>query len=287
MIRIQIRRIGTLFVLTIFFSGVVLANSPLDLSPTAEEQLQSRGIDTSSGSLISLATGEAIDSDVRYLAAVSLGRSDNPAHLATLEGLLLDDNADVRIGALIGLRTLASNSSVDSLVHTIKTDPDSTVRRVAITALEAVGTESALVAILYAAETKSNPSELRSEALNALERQIKLNRINYGAVEGPLKQMVNDDSTHIRLAAALAIGAARDKDSVPVLIDIATEPGIDAWSASKAMRSIQRQTALDFGYFENSIGTVKKSRLDREQALERLKSWWAENKSNYELAPNK
>ncbi len=260
--------------------GPVAANSPFDTGPTPEQVLANMGLDTSELSLTALATDTSIDLEIRYLAIVSLGRTKDPVHLTTLETLLNDNASEARIASLIALRTMAEESAQARIGQVVEDDSDTTVRRVAITALAVIGSERSLEPLLKTVENVSGPSELRTEALSAVRRMINLRNIQYSNVSERLKLFLTDREKNVRLAVALTAVEAGDNDGIAVLVDIATQTDSDEWTIEKAVRSIQEHSSRDFGYFSN--GDQRSNQAEKNRAIRDIRAWWEENKNSYQ-----
>lgn len=277
-----IANFALLFLATVVFLPSTWANGPDDFGPTPEESLQALGIDTSAHSLRVIASDPGINSEVRYFASVALGRTKDPEHLSVLEPLLADINKDVRIGALIAIRTIASPSSVDRLIQTMDNDKSVVVRRVSITALGEIGSDAAIDAILRVSADTTNPIQLRTDSITAVEHLLNLKRVQYVVVQDRLKPMLDDADPSVRLAAALTASAGGDAEAaVPVLVEIATNTAVDNWLVAKAITSIQATTKNDFSYVSDGSMRSRFSKEGQQPAISALKAWWAENNESY------
>jgi len=259
------------------------ANSSSDLGPAAEAQLEARGIDTSAVSLKALARDKNIDADLRKLAIASLGEAKDPKqHVEVIQELLSDNSRDIRVAALIALRSIRSETAQNRVINVLRKDSDLVVRRVAITALAEIAPRAALAEFISLASDTDNVEVIRTDSINAVEGMLNLKRIDIADVIQDLRPLLDDDNKRVRLAAALPLSSAGDPTAIPILVEIATQYLVSTeayWESSKAVRSIERHANVDFGYF--NIGDRRTTHSEKAEAIQRLRGWWEERKADY------
>ncbi len=258
------------------------ANSPGDLGPTSEAQLAAQGIDTSTVSLKALARDKNVDVHLRQLAITSLGDARDSTHVDTIQLLLADNSREIRSAALIALRSIGSKAAQNSIINVIRDDSDLAVRRVAITALAEIASKVALGELISQASNTDNVEVIRTDSINAIEGMLNLERVDIADVIQYLRPLLDDESKRVRLAAALPLSNAGDPTAIPILVEIATQYLVSTeayWESSKAVRSIERHTKIDFGYF--NIGDRRTTHSEKAEAIHRLRGWWGETKADY------
>ncbi|MBF0545180.1 MAG: HEAT repeat domain-containing protein [Candidatus Riflebacteria bacterium] len=184
------------------------------------------------------------DSNVRFWAAVSLGKLKERTYIEDLLQHLNDENIGVRIACLKALREIGDPSVVNKLFEALSESSDQ-VRDVIFDILKDFGSHS----IPFLIDSLSNEfwmgrslagralAEMGSESiaplLRALEGQDKERRFWAIKIMGQLretsalpeiKKALLDPESEIRLAAAQAIGDFRLGELVPVLIERFLDP---------------------------------------------------------------
>jgi HEAT repeat protein len=249
------------------------ANSSEDVHPSPEEILQEAGVPLDTGALAGLVLNEGAEVELRYWAAIALGRSREAAALPTLVEALKTAEPDVRYGAVLGIAELGAQENVPLLAPALQ-DASAGVRIAAVNAIGRLGGQeaAALLAgkLLEAAEAEI---EVRLAAATALGWQG-----DPGAVPA-LEQTLGDGSAKLRAAAAISLAELGASSAVPALVSTALDPMIEEWQRVDAIGALEKLVGQSFNYTKpNSAPTTE---AERRAALNRINNWWQANAAGY------
>jgi hypothetical protein len=261
-------------------SMVAFSNGPDDVGPSPEDQLTQLGIDTSLPSLEGIALNDTAGMDIRVLATLAIGRSENGAYHRTLVALLNHQHVELKGAAIIGLRRMGLESTIPDLSYVLETDSSELVQQTAVTAIEAIGGDAAVEALLDAASDPLKSIPTRANTLSAIRRLEVTGRLDYSAIKDSLIPFLSDRNGSIRSLAAHVMAAADDMNAVPYLADAALDDRIDSWIRMRAVRDLENMTKQDFGFFRSGTGPTNQA--EREKAIQKIELWWGENRSKYE-----
>ncbi len=151
------------------------------------------------------------DAGVRLAASSSLGSIGDPRARPALEGLLADVHWNVRAQAAYALSRTPHPSSVPLLVDHLAHDESALVRNACALTLTHIGDPRAAPALERALTDESD--RVRREAVLGLERS--------GGPEVParIRPLLADPARRVRIAAAMVLGARRDREATPLLLD--------------------------------------------------------------------
>jgi HEAT repeat protein len=91
------------------------------------------------------------------------------------------------------------------------------------------------------------------------------------------RKLLHDPDARVRLSVALALAAARDRDSIPVLIDSLTDaPAEDAWRAQEALGLIAGDKAPTAAFGPDAAA--------RQQCRQAWSAWWRANAAAADLS---
>lgn len=264
----------SLILIGMLFTTWAHANGPGDFGPSPEEQLAKAGIDTSILSLTAILGDRAIDAEIRYWCAIALGRTKNMVAAPILRQTLEDSNPEMRFAAVAALGELTDVISVDRISEMLAHDQDEGVRSMAAQTLAKMGTEKAITALAAkAADTNETNQRIRINAVFWLGRSDK------PFVKSKLRKILNDPNIEVRTASAISLELLNDRASIPYLADAALDPFIKEWLRTKAIRSLEKITGERFGYFKPHHEAS--SAQERAEALDEIRRWWKENRSEF------
>jgi HEAT repeat protein len=153
------------------------------------------------------------DPNIRSNYARSIARTGSVESIQTLEQLLINDSSEmVRISAANGLAQIARPEVEPSLEKAIYSPTSVPVRAAAIRGLSNLRSKSSLHTLIRTAE-EPNP-RIRQVALESLGR-----RADPEAIPTVVKY-VRDNDVAVAAWACWALGEFRNKEGVPVLIDV-------------------------------------------------------------------
>ncbi|MFZ2960737.1 MAG: HEAT repeat domain-containing protein [Candidatus Ozemobacteraceae bacterium] len=210
------------------------------------------------------------DANIRFWAALCLGRLKDRTHIGDLLAKLSDPNVGVRIAALRALREIGDPSVVNKLFEALS-QPSEQVRDVIYDILKDFGSHS----IPFLMESLSTEywmgrslaaralSEMGSDAVGpltaALESQDKerrywairiLGQMRESGAMPEVRKFLADPDVEIRMATIQALGDFQHPESIPVLIERFLDP---AWE----VRREAHRTVVRFG--EAAIGPLVKA----------------------------
>ncbi|MBF0499147.1 MAG: HEAT repeat domain-containing protein [Candidatus Riflebacteria bacterium] len=222
------------------------------------------------------------DANIRFWAALCLGRLKDRTHIGDLLAKLTDPNVGVRIAALRALREIGDPSVVNKLFEALS-QPSEQVRDVIYDILKDFGSHS----IPFLMESLSNDfwmgrslaaralSEMGSDAVvpltAALESQDKerrywairiLGQMRESGALPEVRKFLIDSDVEIRMATVQALGDFQQPESIPVLIERFLDP---AW----VVRRETQRTIVRFG--ETALGPLMRALDSTEEDIR----YWA------------
>ncbi len=178
---------------------------------------------------------------VRFFAVRALRKYRNKEAVDALVLLLADDDESIRAQAAGSLREIGTGAAgaVEALTRTLF-DGDGTVRIASARALGAIGDQSAIPALVRAAETT---------AWDNLHSWVTSSLVQLGATEatGHLVRCLDDESWWTRRWAAkklIEIGAS-DAAALEPLRRALARDRLHWWTYSRAIRAIRSRAAAD------------------------------------------
>jgi HEAT repeat protein len=94
--------------------------------------------------------------------------------------------------------------------------------------------------------------------------------------QAEVRKLLRDDDLNVRLRVALALAAARDKEAVPVLIELLAELSpTPAWQAEDFLLRLANDQAPDLG-----LGSTD---ISRRQCRDAWRLWWQEHAATAEI----
>ncbi len=266
--------------LALMVPSSAFGNGPHDVRPTPEEALEGLGISTSLGSLESVVTDDTYETDTRALAALAIGRSKDQTSAPILIDLLSDPDPNIRGAAIVALRFMEFESAVPQLTAVLRTEPIELLQQVAIPALEAIGGDLAVRALLDAAKNPNKSELTRANALSAIQRLEVTKRLDYATVKSDVVPLLGDASANVRSMAAHVMAAGNDDSAVPHLVRAALDDQTEQWVRIRAIKDLEILTERQFGYFKSGTSPAEESK--RQEAMRRLELWWLQARSSYE-----
>jgi HEAT repeat protein len=243
------------------------------MSPTPEEILRTAGIEVTIPAMSAVVRNDKADLQLRYWAAIALGRTGDKQILPVLAAALNTHHSDLRYGAVVGMKELAAPDSVMYLRTALK-DKDEGVRSVAVQALGRIGTEEAMIALSGKIQDRSEPvADIRMNAA------VQLGRLKNPAASRALIAALKDEVIQVRVAAAAALADLGDTAGVSVLTMAVLAPQTEEWLRVDAIQALEKLTGQKFGYVKpyNAPTTAE----ERAVALQKIQQWWQANQANY------
>ncbi len=265
----RISRLWILPAALLLFTGTAIAGQDvftLDFDPTLE--LAQLGLDTSPTSLEALATGPDIDSQVRYLALVAIGRSEYAGALETLTAFCTDDvDPDLQLGAIQGLAELGDPSAVPLF------------QSIARSSTREASVQSALLGLAR----RDSPDSRR--AMIALARSGEMGRGAMISIIHLFRRSPGDDSDEllrelqghselpVRASATIGLSERFGREFDGALVAIAAESVDDLEVWPDIVRRIEHRSGLAF----ESADELRSPNIDREarlRASQRMADWY-------------
>lgn len=157
--------------------------------------------------------------EVRVRAVEALGKVE-PEHVeqaaAALVPLLDDRIPDVRYMAALSLGRLEDSGAVDHLIEMARSDRDDLPRQAALAALGQIGDPRA-TDVLIEALTSPSP-DLRFQATASIVQ------VNPTAALEPLRSTLSDEDPEVRSSAAAALGDLHDLESIDAVATMLEDP---------------------------------------------------------------
>jgi len=254
-----------------------LANSPDDSSPSPEEILREAGVELTIPALSEVVTDAGQPAELRYWAAIALGRTGDSAALQPLVAILGATDANVRYGAVAGLGELgptARGPAVGALAPALH-DVEAGVRAAAVQALGRIGGNEALSLLVQKLEDLSEPAaEIRMNAA------FQLGRLEMRAARPPLRHALDDGAAGVRVAAALGLARMGNRSAVPALVEAALDPMTEEWLRVDAIEALEDLSGEAFQYVKPYSAPTTPQ--ERAAALESIEAWWSANQGRYQ-----
>ncbi|MEK7449648.1 MAG: HEAT repeat domain-containing protein [Planctomycetota bacterium] len=188
------------------------------------------------------------DAQIRSYAVLALGRLKNDDTLPTLKKVVADKQVNVRLSAVIALGYLKSPEAKQELQTILAKDRDSNVKGLAAIALAKLDDKSAVPILI--ASIKKGDFNLQGFSVLALGllNSASVDKLDEKSKDELRTILVKKTKPFSRGASALALGMAKDKKSVPDLINIVEKEEVSdpvTWSyAILALGMIGDQQAV-------------------------------------------
>ncbi len=238
------------------------------------------------------------DSSVRYVTAIALGQTGNPAAMSLLLRLLEDEDAEVRFAAAYGLGLLGDTQAVPSLQARLSREPEKNVQLAIRGALEKLGAPVWHVCTinLAALEDQIRTSDGRplarmlaafikdqgktditaklielsqmpapEEPVAKLLRVVSiftLGELKECAATEPLLHLLGDEDEHVRAASAEALGLIGAQQAVQPLIQrLGDRSGAVRAAAARALGRLGNTCAIQplLAYLDDRDEEVKQA----------------------------
>jgi len=245
-----------------------------DVGPTPEQILSSEGIATTVPALSAALGNQNLEPDIRYYAAVVLGKTGGTSAVPALLAALDDDDEDVRIGGLTGLRYVGSESAVPDIGKVLESDASSGVRGSAVAALKRIGGGEAGRYLVATAINEKEVEQVRLSSLLALASP----EVVVSTTE--LEPLLRNSNPAIRMGSAVAMGVRGDRRAVPILVSTALDPKSKEVTRFLSVRALTYATGTDFSYISSTGRPVDAQQ--RAEALREIETWWESAKTAYQ-----
>jgi HEAT repeat protein len=270
-------RLG-LLVLLFTFGIVVASSSGSDTGPTPEDKLRRAGIALTIPAMTGVLADPQQSVSIRYNAAIALGNTREPEVSRFLIAALDDEESDIRIGALFGLRALDAEGSVSHLLSALRSDGDPGVRLAAVSALSTIRTQRSADALVEVALNDLEQEHIRYNAI------FSLGELGIRSATSDLSKLLTTPEPNLRIPAAVAVANLGDPRATSVLVDelLSTNPNTQESFRVDAARAFENISGEHFAYPNGSEGSA----ADRDKAYEiarrRIRDWWDLNASRYQ-----
>lgn len=235
------------------------------------------GVDTSTNSLIGRLADKNESSEVRCLSARALGiRGGEAATSAVLSVIDMTREADpeVRAEAMRAVATLADQGLAPTLRDAAQSDTNNRVRYAGIRALEGLGGQVAVGALVEFSISRSETEENRLTAISALAR------VDPSAVSPIFERLEKSPNANIRANAAIVLSRAEPDKAVPYLVEYTRGSAVYSWIQYDAITELARISNTDFLSSDESG-----PRMSQEQRIAlatlQVQDWWSANQHRY------
>ncbi len=249
----------------------IRANSPDDTSPTPEEILLAAGVILTPQAMQGVLEDAERPVELRYWAAIALGRTGEPGALEPLAVALGAEDPDLRHGAVVGLGELRNGA--EALAPALY-DLEAGIRAAAVQSLGRLAGPAARRLLI---EKLRDADEPRDEI--RLTAAFELGRLGGREVEPALRGALDDGSAQIRTAAALGLARRGIDAAMSVLVEAALDPLTEEWLRVDAIAAVERMSGESFDYVKPYSAPT--TAAERAAALVSIDSWWNAHRDLY------
>lgn len=248
-----------------------LANSPDDTSPTPEKMLLAAGVKLTIPAMTDVLGDPSRPAEIRYWAAIALGRSGDSAARPALTTALESQDPDIRYGAVMGLGELGKGVGV---LAAALDDPEAGIRAAVVQALGRVGDSEAQRLLVH---KLLDPEERHDEI--RMNAAFELGRLQTRITRQALRLALDDGSAEVRAAAALGLAHNGIRAAVPTLVAVALDPLTEEWLRVDAITTLEKMCGESFRYIKPYAAPTTPQ--ERAAALASIEEWWASHQSSY------
>lgn len=247
--------------------GTVVANSIWDVGPLPEERLEQLGIDTTVSSMAAVLNDQSQPTEARYWSAIALGRTKDRSALRLLTNTLTDENADIRMGALVGLEELREPGAIPEISQLLKHDSNDGVRQQAIVSLMRIGGLAAEDALATAGADQNQSSEIRVGAVVALGTQSTATSLD------KLRVLTESTSTEVRVRSIVILSRRYPAEYTPDLVEASKESELNQLVMDDVVNQLEEISGEEFT--GGPIGWARLSPNQQQLVQQRIAEWWA------------
>lgn len=243
-----------------------IGNAPDDIHPTPEELLLEKGFSVTVPQLIATLKSDDESEDIRFWAALVLGRKGDRSVSYILIDTLRNQSPKLRAGAVLALGDLRDPSALPYLRQTLQ-DASEPVRSATVQVLGRIDDNEAITAL------GEKVVDLNESSVNIrVNAAFQLGQMGSTAAEPWLNAGLNDKSLEVRAASAVALAKLGNWKAVPTLIEILRTPNVRESVVVEAIEGLKRLTGQDFGYPKKYFAPATKE--ERAEAIRKWIEWW-------------
>jgi len=245
-----------------------------DVVPTPEQRLELAGVKVTIPAMAEALNDVRQDEEVRYLSAIALGRTRDPAVVPILLDALDDKDSVVRDAVLLGLVDVPDPRSIPYLDAFLNdsTQP-SHLHELAIYALCPIASPEAVDVLVHVALSDSTADQTRLIATQTL------GECKVSGVTDQLRPLLMSDDSDLRITTAITMAQLGDAAGVPILMAALEDATLLEQVGSVAGQALEHATGMDFGFKVPGGGTAVGD--DLAAAASRAIAWWDKTKTTH------